>query len=282
MTTENGRIARFKHDEYTGENRCIPCTAVNVCIAFAFALVVQALLISGGITGFALPISAAVFGLALVVIYFKGYLVPGTPTLTKRYFPEWALAAFGKETTTGGLAGADDGKEEGQIDVEAVLVEADVLTERSDGQDLRMTRSFEHAFDEQVEQVQSDDVTRERLLDLLDISRGEVTFEEHGSAFWVHHDGRTIGTWESRPAFLADVAAAELLRERVDGWEAATVGQRGQLLNGLRLFLTTCPGCGGPLSFGTDTVESCCSTHQVVAVTCDDCGARLFETNADA
>ena len=40
----------------------------------------------------------------------------------------------------------------------------------------------------------------------------------------------------------------------------------------------TCPECGGIPEFGTDTVESCCSTHQVAAVSCTDCDARLFES----
>ena len=283
MIPENGTLAQLKHDEYTGENRCIPCTAVNVCIAFVLAIVVQFAMIRGGVPGAALPGSAAVFAVALVVIYFVGYLVPGTPALTKRYFPDWLLAAFGKETAATGLTGdgkLDDGTDDEPLDVEGALVGAGVLTERADGEDLRLAADFERQFDEQVSEVQSDDVTRERLLDLLDIPRGDVAFEEHGTAFRVLRDGTTIGTWESRPAFLADVAAAELLADWLDGWDARPVSQRGELLNGLRLFLTTCPGCGGALSFDTDTVESCCSTHEVAAVTCEDCEARLFESRA--
>lgn len=33
---------------------------------------------------------------ALGLVYLRGYLVPGTPTLTRRYLPDRVLAAFGK------------------------------------------------------------------------------------------------------------------------------------------------------------------------------------------
>lgn len=282
MESESGRIARFKHDEYTGENRCIPCTVVNLCLAFLLALAFQTATILRDVPELALPGSTVIFAVSLAAIYFRGYLVPGTPTLTRRYFPNWLLTAFGKGQRPTGFTGKEEPDDSRSIDVEGALVDADVLTEAADGEDLRLTAEFERAFDERVAAVRSDEATREQLLEVLDVSRGDVEFEEFGSAFRVHRDGTLIGTWESRAAFLGDVAGAELLSDRVDGWEATSVRQRGELLNGLRLFLTTCPGCGGPLSFGTDTVESCCSTREVAAVTCNDCDSRVFESSAVA
>lgn len=282
MESERGRIARFKHDEYTGENRCLPCTVVNLCFAFLLAFAFQVATILRDVPELALPWSTAIFAVSVAAIYFRGYLVPGTPTLTKRYVPNWLLAAFGKDQETTGLTGDEESGDAPSIDVESVLVDAGVLTEQATGEDLRLSSEFERAFEERISAVQSDDATRETLLNVLEIPRGDVEFEEFGNAFRVHRDGRPIGTWESRPAFLADVAGAQLLADRVDGWGATSVRQRGELLNGLRLFLTTCPGCGGPLSFETNTVESCCSTREVAAVTCDDCDARVFESNAVA
>lgn len=276
-------VARLKDPNYTGENRCLPCTAVNLVIAFVLALGVEIAAIAADAGTVALPFAVAVFALGVAAIYFRGYLVPGTPTLTKRYMPAWALSAFGKEKQVEGLRSPDQQAEPvEEIDVETVLLDAGALRERVDGEDLVLTDEFQRALDEQIDVVRDDDASRERLLDVLDVDRGEVQFEEYGDAFRVRHDGRPVGTWESRPAFLADVAAAELLQERVDLWERLQVQQRGQLLNGLRLFLTTCPGCGGDLAFGMDTVESCCSTRDVAAVTCEDCDARLFESDAVA
>jgi hypothetical protein len=33
---------------------------------------------------------------SLALVYLRGYLVPGTPAFTKRYFPDWLLAWFDK------------------------------------------------------------------------------------------------------------------------------------------------------------------------------------------
>lgn len=285
MESEGGRIARFRHGKHTGENRCLPCTVVNVCLAFALAVVVQVATIRLDAAVLAVPGSAAVLVVGLGVIYRRGYLVPGTPTLTERYFPERLLVAFGKEHAATGFAGAErtersvDTEAEHEIDVESTLLEAGVLTESEDGTDLRLAAETQRSLSDQVTALRADDVSRERLLDVLDVSGGDVAFEADGTAFRVYRDGSPVGTWESRAAFLADVAGAAVLADRLPDWDDLSVGRRGALLSGLRLFLTTCPACGGSLSFGTDTVESCCSTREVAAVTCADCDARVYESN---
>jgi hypothetical protein len=43
-----------------------------------------------------LPLSALIFGFFLAVIALRGYLVPYTPTLTKRYLPDSVLRRFEK------------------------------------------------------------------------------------------------------------------------------------------------------------------------------------------
>lgn len=285
MEPGDGRIARFRRDRYTGQNRCLPCTVVNVCIAFVLAVAVQAATITLDVPELAVPGSAVVLVVGLGAVYFRGYLVPGTPTLTERYFPDWLLVAFGKEPATTGLAGAEapersaDTEGVQRLDVESTLRDAGVLTEPENGDGLKLTAEAEQSFDEQLTALRADDVCWERFLDVLDVSHGDVEFEEYGSAFRVYRDGSPVGTWESRPAFLADVAGAAVLADRLPEWGDLSVGQRGELLSGHRMFLRTCPVCGGSLSFGTDTVESCCGTLEVAAVTCEDCDARVFESD---
>ena len=80
-------LDRIRQPEYTGENRCLPCTALNVAIAFLATALVAPL-------G---PVAvAAVFFGSMGSIYFRGYLIPGTPRLTKRYLPDPVLERFGK------------------------------------------------------------------------------------------------------------------------------------------------------------------------------------------
>jgi len=88
--------------------------------------------------------------------------------------------------------------------------------------------------------------------------------------------------WESRTAFLADVTAGRELQRRYPAWEDMENETRTSMLASLRVFLEHCPTCDGTLDLGTETVESCCSSHDIVALTCVDCDARLFEFDAAA
>ncbi|MFB6073656.1 MAG: hypothetical protein ABEJ89_01435, partial [Haloarculaceae archaeon] len=280
-------VRGLRNPEYTGENRCSPCTVVNLLIGGVLAVAVAAILrattgISAGLLG-----GGLVLFVSLGAIYFRGYLVPGTPTLTKRYFPAWLLAAFGKDPATPAASGvassaaANESTEapaDPELDLESVLLAAGAIEECAGGRDLCLAEDFGGDWHEEMRAVEAADAGRERLLELLEAGDRDVAFEEFDEAFRARIDGRIVGTWQSHAAFLADVGAARLLRERDPDWERRSIRQRGQLLDGLRLFLETCPACGGPVNLGRDTVESCCTTREVAAVTCEDCGARLFES----
>ena len=277
-------VDRFRRPEYTGENRCNACTVVNVVIAFLLAVGTAIVLSQVGYGTVAYPAAVGLFVVCCIPIALRGYLVPGTPALTKRYFPPWLLALFGKEPATTASrvsqGAADDETEEpvGDIDLESFLVDAGAIEPCENGADLCLTDAFRAEWDRAIERIDDSEVGRDRLPAILDTTAEEVTVEEHGEAFRARVDGRYVGTWESRAAFVADIAAADVLSEWLDDWEGVPVAHRGQLLNGLRLFLTTCPACGGELAFGTDTVESCCTTHEVAAVSCSQCETRVFES----
>lgn len=269
-----GVIQRLRQPEYTGENRCMPCTVVNSLIA----VVVSAAVVVGG-TVASLPLIGVVLGVvvlcgSLLAIYLRGYLVPGTPELTKQYFPPWLLELFGKEPAVQEPIDSD-------IDPEAALVEAGALEECENEDDLCLTDGFGEAWDEEIARVDREDAGRERLLELLDIDRGEVQFHEFGQAFQARVNGTAVGKWESEAAFLADLGAARVLADRYPDWNRLPVETRSQLLNGLRLFIDTCPSCGGKPEFGAETVESCCSTYEVAAVACTECDSRLFESSVN-
>ncbi|MFC7046683.1 hypothetical protein ACFQH6_15860 [Halobacteriaceae archaeon GCM10025711] len=265
-TTIASAVASLRQPEYTGENRCIPCTVTNLAIAVVLSAVVA----------IAFPfLAAALFVVSVAAIYFRGYLVPGTPELTKRYFPDWLLAKFDKLPETDPVQAED-------LDLEAALVDAGALVECEDVDDLCLDDAFRDAWHDRIETVRERDTGRRVLTDLLDVDEDDLTFQEYGEAFVALVDGRRVARWESRAAFLADVAAAELLRERSGDWHAFSIPARGRLMSGLRIFLDTCPACGGDLRFGEETVESCCREYEVVAVTCDSCGARVFEADAPA
>lgn len=273
-------LIAWRQPEYTGENRCIPCTVVNTMIAVVLAVALALVVPLDATTS--VVIGAGVLAGSLAAIAVRGYLVPGTPALTKRYFPAWLLRYFDRSEE---MTNVD-------IDPAEVLQSADAVTECENVDDLCLTDEFRQAWQAQIDRYRDSDATRTDLAEVLEIPEQSLEFQTHGSAFVAMADGgqrpsdghgrRRVGQWESEGAFLADVAGARLLNEGFAGWSRLTPRQRGSVLNGLRLFLNTCPSCNGPVSFGEETVESCCRSRDVIAVTCEECGSRLFEAEAPA
>lgn len=280
MTDATGIIERVRQPEYTGENRCLPCTAVNVALAgFGSLFVGTWLALAVGSTA-AVAVAGTALVAGLAAVWLRGYLVPGTPTLTKRYVPDSVLSAFGK---------ADDevfvrpGEREGdpELDVERYLLGASAL-EPCRGDDYCLTDAFREQWHARIDDLDDGDwggpLARLGAVD----SDADVELRERARSVVAVVDGRRVGMWESRPAARADLAAVDLLAERVGDWDSLAPDDRARLSGGLRVFLETCPDCGGALTFDTETRESCCTSREVVAVSCDDCGARLFESPVDA
>lgn len=262
-------IDRVRRPEYTGDNRCIPCTIANAVIAVGLALLLGVAVALVAPVWAGVAIGLAVVAVSMAAIVLRGYLVPYTPQLTKRYVPERVLALFDQHEP-----GLEMDPEAG-VDVERILLDAGVLRERAD-EDLEVVPSFAERWQAEIEAIE-EEAGRETLADLLGAEPSDLTFDEHGEAFVAADGGVRVGRWESRAAFLADVGAARILEDYVEGWSRATATERSRLLSGLRLFIETCPDCGGPVRFGQEVVESCCRSIDVVAVTCEECDARLFE-----
>ncbi|WP_255198779.1 hypothetical protein [Halorarius litoreus] len=262
-------VARLRQPEYTGENRCIPCTATNVAIAAVLSV---------GVGVVYPPAGAALFVGSLLAIWLRGYLVPGTPELTKRYFPDWLLAYFDKgPQVSGATDAAADADLRHDVDPETLLLEAGVVEPCAEEDDLCLADDFRDGWTDRMDALREAGADREALADRLDVDSATLRFEEHDDGFEAFDGDRRLGQWESRAALLADLAAAAELPEYVDDWDRLAVGAKAQVLGGLRVFVETCPECDGAVTAGTETVTSCCRSHEVVAVGCADCGARLLE-----
>ena len=305
MSPELSRtIDRLRQPEYTGENRCIPCTTVNLVIAVVLTVLAGVVF---------LPAAVAVFALSVAAIYLRGYLVPGTPTLTKRYFPDWLLAKFdkgpaaarpGPAVEAGDVGSADvegepgtaaetdaqakDGTEPEPIenlDPEQVFLEREILVPCGDSperehadkpeDDLCLPPSVEDAWRAEIRDLRDGDRV-EQLAAFLETDPDVVTIDEAKYAI-ARVNGRLAARWESDAAMLADIAAERVLAERLPDWERYSLQQQSQLANGLRAFIEACPACDGDISLDEETVESCCRSHQVYAITCNDCDARILE-----
>ena len=255
-------LTALRRPEYTGENRCLPCTAVNLVLAVALAA--AAAFVS-------VPLGVAVAVGSLASISLRGYLVPGTPELTKRYLPERVLGWFGKADAPGPAAAVD-------FDAVAFLDRASVVVDTGD--DIALAPAFARRFDTAALALDTEAAVTAASADLLGVDPDRVSFASDSGSWRVLVDGSILGRWESKPAFVADLAAHRTLSAWSDEWATVPGAARGRTLSAVRACLDTCPACAGEIRLGTDTVGSCCREYEVVAATCSDCDARLFETDA--
>ncbi|SEQ79360.1 hypothetical protein [Natrinema salaciae] len=320
----------LKQPEYTGENRCEPCTVLNLVIAAVVGSVIARKSRLGGLLA---------IGISIALIYLRGYLVPGTPTLTKRYLPPEVLRWFGKDpdpavasglgavdasTTADGaelpsersaseptarsmesddvatfderdVAATDEGTdadtdtdaaEPSTVDLETFFLEHDILEPCSDRDDLCLTEAFEAAWFDEIEPLDESGVDVAAAVDAFgfEADPDEFELETRDETHVLLSGAGGAGRWPSRAGLIADVAASRALAAWLDDWDAYDPGTKGEVLNSLRMFLETCPS-GGDVEMGEEVVESCCTSHQVVAVTCEETGERLFEqrlTDVDA
>lgn len=294
-------LDRFRQPEYTGPNRCIPCTAANVIIATALSLAVRytwAVVVGP----FAWAVGGILFAAGLTATWLRGYFVPGTPEFTKRYFPNWLLSLFDKTShlanTPGGIKTAAVEGDEGttaesaeadatddeptspkDVDPEAFLLSAGIVEPCDQEDDLCLDEGFRVEWHERMRTIRDEAAERDELARELELDSEAIEFEEHGDAFVAHTNDEPLGQWESRAALVADLAAAREFPEWLNGddWDALPPETRSQVVRGLRIFLNTCPICEGPVASDIETVESCCRSHDIVAASCDTCDARLLE-----
>ena len=263
-------VERLRQPAYTGPNRCLPCTTVNAAIAAAVAVVVGVVWhpVGGGMT----------FAVCLAVIYLRGYLVPGTPELTKRYVPGRLLRLFGKES----LANADDGttpegRDAETAETETLLRTAGVVEPEPEADDLRLTDEFREVWWRRIRQFRDDEERAARhLASVLDVDPAALGFVGEAE-FGVSYEGDLIAEWVSEAAFYADLAAEPTLVEWLNDWDDLGDRRRTNLLAGLRAFLERCPACDAELQQVENVRQSCCTSDLVsVSVDCESCGARVF------
>lgn len=264
-------VERFRQPEYTGRNRCLPCTAVNAALAVALAAAVGA--------GWRPVGGLLVLGISVAAIYLRGYLVPGTPELTQRYFPDRVVRAFDKN------AAAQDAARERAVDAgdvdatetEKLLTSTGVVEPCAEEDDLCLTDQFSDVWWRRIRQFRADDErAADHLATVMDVDPTALSFVD-GDQFGVVYEGKLIAEWASDAAFYADLAAEPTLAEWLGDRDGLDDRQRTELLVGLRGFLQECPACEADLEQVEEVRKFCCTGDVVsVSVDCGSCGARVF------
>lgn len=287
-------VEELRQPEYTGENRCEACTVANITIAGVLGVILSRKSKFVGVIAVAISLS---------LIYLRGYLIPGTPTLTKRYMPAPILRLFGKEpgadvrsglAPNGGIESNDssgDASELATVDSETeredlaslspeeYLLSVGVLEECDDDDDLCIEETFESEWTEAMTGLNTGSFSAEdaAIAMGLDVVDHEFTVRENERGHQLKRDQQVIGQWPSRAALIADIGASRVLESWDTHWTEYEPTEKGELLNGLRLFLNTCPTTGGEIVISEETVESCCSSHEVIEAVCEETDERIFE-----
>jgi hypothetical protein len=208
-----------------------------------------------------------VFAVALAAIALRGYLIPGTPTITRRYFPDRVLEAFGKGNADRPVLESVDDEA-----VAATLSRAGVLAENGDA--VVLADEFRTAVRDGIESGDPDaegnpDVDGVRAALRADDVRalGATSFEV---------DGEGIERWVSAEAVAVDVALAAELDDRIEGWDDLGRDDRRDVLTGLRLRVERCPACGAPAETTVERLDHCCRRpHVAVQTACRECDTLL-------
>lgn len=263
-----------RRPEYTGSNRCWPCTVLN-------AVVLAVLTFVAALLNPLLGVIVLVAGVAGIV--YRGYVIPHTPTFAPRLVAAipGAQQLFTdhqidpptdrqSERNAGGIGGEN-------ADGEAVLttlIESDILTGDAD---LHIAEDVADDWWDEMRAIADDSL--EELATAVDAESPTPvrtkTYERDGRAWIIVTDeaeSLESETWLSRPVAIADIAIVRTLANRgVDRRTAADAASP------LRLFLEECPDCGGEVV--ETTGDGCCGgfgpggpTH---VLACRKCGQRL-------
>lgn len=285
-------IDTIRQPKYTGKNRCLPCTIVNLGIATGVSLLISRK---------SQRLSKITFAGSVVLIYIRGYLVPGTPSLTKRYLPDSVLRAFEKEppasknrystlhanqsstvSTTSSVsfvestANSEEAQSPSKIDIESLLFRSGIIESCQQEDDFCLTDGFADDWERNAAETCLEDVTADGVVDLFgEEGTGDIDHDGNNRVLLINN--QPFCYWPSDEALVADIASANTMSQYDHDWRSRSAAERWQLLRSLRLFVETCPISGQEAVLKDERVESCCRSVDVVTIQCGDSEARLLE-----
>jgi len=271
----------LRRSEHTGENRCWPCTAVNVAVV---AVAAAAVSISS------LPAAAVVSAAGLALVWLRGYVVPGTP----RFAPRLVAPIPGSEALFHGADAATDGGrapaagsgslDPDDVDGEALLdrlLAAGVLG--VDGDAVAPTDEYRDRWNAEMARLRTRET--EAIADVArEISPATASRVVRGDGDadgdeWVALSAAGANTvdetWLRRPVAIAEVAGYRAAEPFLSDESFRLAAARTN-----RMFLDACPDCEGDLERGVDL--PCCGGYTgpdeepAETLACPDCGVRLF------
>jgi len=270
-------LASLADESNTGENRCWPCTVLNLGLVGVLSLFLRARERSLA------ALLTAVVGVA--VVYLRGYLVPYTPE-----FAPWLLSAspIPDEWFHGGSSHRETTREDRTREESESLADdvgmdgKTVLRELSaagviefEGERLFLSEAVDSAWYERMDEL------ADRSLDALSATVQESIKQVDHAEPYVEDDADWIALGSDhkqllpRPVAVAELAAYEVLGETIDDERLRVAGAEA-----FRMFLDRCPVCGSELVESSSV--SCCGGHlgprqnPDETLVCPTCEQRLY------
>ncbi|CCQ33071.1 hypothetical protein HLRTI_003236 [Halorhabdus tiamatea SARL4B] len=274
----NSLLEKLRRPEYTGDNRCWPCTITNTALL-------------AGVTGLLwlrgkrrTATALAVGGLAAIGL--RGYLVPYTPSFAPELTAKLPVDPFDhgeSPTATGSLADVGESASPDRDDageqppdgeeVLAQLGEAGVV--EFDGEDVRLDEDFRADWRREIEALRERDL--EGLAAVADGATPpavDVSATREAVEPGIVLDSKAGSPTHMRRAYaIPELAATRALAGRVDDDVARAAGRP------LRSLLQTCPLCDEELIV---TDAKCCGEtvptggSPAEKLMCPSCNARFF------
>jgi hypothetical protein len=244
---------QIRNPEYTGGNRCWPCTLGNVLVVGLVA----------GLAALLAPpaVPALVGGVGLLAVGLRGYAVPGTPRL---------MQAIPRRRP-----GRTD---DASADLLDALEAAGILSESG------LRPGFERRYRELVSEALSDDEAARVALEsnVPEIADVSVTRALGGGQHWsaFADDGTTVAEWNDRTVAAMDAAGAELLSDGLADWAERSTRDRLDGLAVLRVAASECPACGGRVETRDRESVACCGGRRLAGlIECPTCRTTVVETS---
>lgn len=265
-----------RRPEHIGENRCWPCTLVNVALVAAGAAAVAVGNAAAGAV-------VAVVGLALV--WLRGYVVPGTP----RFAPRLVAPIPGSDALFHGGAATDGGRAPagGSGSLDPVDVDGEALLDRllaegvleADGDAVAPTAAYRERWRAEMDRLRTEDTeSLARIAREISPATAARAVREDGDE-WVALSppgGNTIDeTWLRRAVAIAEIAGYRAAGEFLDDESFRLAAARTN-----RMFLESCPDCESDLERGVDL--PCCGGYTgpgeepAETLACPACEVRLY------
>ncbi|MDS0284238.1 hypothetical protein [Haloarcula onubensis] len=255
----------IRRPSHTGENRCWPCTTVNLGLVGVAALWLYRRDRRVG------AVALAALGAAAVAV--RGYVVPYTPQFAPRLVAALPIPdeLFGKDT--GPSIPERESLTATELDGTTVLDElAAAGAIEAEGDLIRPTAAVDETWHGEMDRLADaslDALAREAAETIP--ARDSADSYDDGDSEWVVVDGVLV----ARPVVVAELAAYHALGDAVADQEVRLAGARA-----FRMFLDSCPDCGSALV--ESSAVSCCGgytdpqTAPEEILVCPDCEQRLF------